>query len=63
MIEIDLNEEQAQLIASRFLRVQLILNKQYWSDETKEHFLYVIKCNTSLMEWEAFLVQYERAHG
>ena len=62
-VSFTITDEEAQEVTTKFLMHHLITMKQYMDDETRLHYLAIIDRHTSLIEFDDFMVRYERAHG
>ena len=63
MITVNVGDELGQDVTRQFLEDRLITMKQYWSMEVISHYLFVIKHNSNMIEFEHFMERYEKAPG
>jgi hypothetical protein len=63
MIELQLTENQGKDICVQYLKRELLIMKQYLSDDIKQAYLLTIKNNCIFWEYDDFVQRYERAQG
>jgi len=63
MLQVEIDDVSAKNITLKFLQHQLIVMKQYLSHELQKSMLDTIEHLSTLLEWEFFKTEYNRAPG